>query len=287
MSVRLDRYHRVDDFLAAAGDWLTAREAEHNLILGIASNLRRVPDQYDGPPFLAAVTDASRVLAVALRTPPYNLLLSEMDDPRAVDLIVDALPDDDLPGLVGPPQPARSFAERWAQNTGGSWVVEREEGVYRLTEVVSPASASGSWRLADPQRDAELLEEWLAAFGAEALDEHDRSLVRRTLDAWQSDARIRRYWLWEVGGKPVSLVGSGSQTPNGARIGPVYTPPQHRGKGYASSLTASVSRLLLEEGRRFCFLYTDLANPTANHIYRAIGYERVTDALMIRFAEAS
>ena len=90
-------------------------------------------------------------------------------------------------------------------------------------------------------------------------------------------------WLWEGEGEPVTLVGAGGDTPNGIRIGPVYTPPPHRGRGYASNLTAAVSQTLLDEGRRFCFLYTNLANGTANRIYQAIGYEPVTDAVMIRF----
>jgi uncharacterized protein len=78
-------------------------------------------------------------------------------------------------------------------------------------------------------------------------------------------------------------VGSGGETPNGIRIGPVYTPPEERGHGYASNLTAWVSQTLLDEGRRFCFLYADLGNPTSNKIYQAIGYEPVTDALMVAF----
>ena len=55
----------------------------------------------------------------------------------------------------------------------------------------------------------------------------------------------KRFWLWEAAGEPVSLVGAGSRTPNGIRIGPVYTPPPRRGRGYASALTAEVSALLL------------------------------------------
>jgi hypothetical protein len=81
----------------------------------------------------------------------------------------------------------------------------------------------------------------------------------------------------------VSLVGAGGRTPNGIRIGPVYTPPEERGRGYASRLTAYVSETLLAEGHRFCFLYTDIDNPTANDIYQQIGYRPVTDALMVSF----
>jgi predicted GNAT family acetyltransferase len=65
----------------------------------------------------------------------------------------------------------------------------------------------------------------------------------------------------------------------------VYTPPELRGRGYASALTAALTEQLLQR-RRFCYLYTDLANPTSNSIYRRIGYRPVTDITLWRFAEA-
>ena len=66
----------------------------------------------------------------------------------------------------------------------------------------------------------------------------------------------------------------------------MYTPPEQRGHGYASAATAALSQLLLERGRRFCFLFTDLANPTSNHIYQTIGYQPVCDVDIYHFAEA-
>ena len=78
----------------------------------------------------------------------------------------------------------------------------------------------------------------------------------------------------------------GSKTPNGIRIGPVYTPPEQRGNGYATALVAEQSAWLLAGGRRFCFLYTDLANPTSNAIYERIGYERVADAAAYIFGRS-
>jgi uncharacterized protein len=52
---------------------------------------------------------------------------------------------------------------------------------------------------------------------------------------------------------------------------------------YASALVAALSQHHLDAGKRFCFLFTDLANPTANHIYQAIGYEPVVDLAELRF----
>ncbi|HEX5951185.1 MAG TPA: GNAT family N-acetyltransferase, partial [Actinomycetota bacterium] len=101
------------------------------------------------------------------------------------------------------------------------------------------------------------------------------------------DARLAAddagYWLWEDGGQVVSTSGYGSPTVGGIRIGPVYTPPEHRRRGYATILVAELSRWLLGQGRRACYLYTDLANLISNSIYGKIGYRRVCDSAEIRF----
>jgi hypothetical protein len=91
------------------------------------------------------------------------------------------------------------------------------------------------------------------------------------------------FWLWEDGGEIVSVSGWGGPTPNGIRIGPVYTPPELRGRGYATALVAELSQALLDGGRSFCFLFTDLANPTSNAIYERIGYVRVCESAMVSF----
>jgi predicted GNAT family acetyltransferase len=93
--------------------------------------------------------------------------------------------------------------------------------------------------------------------------------------------------LWDDADATVSLSGFGGETPTGVRIGPVYTPPALRRRGYASALVAELSRRLLDSGRAYCFLYTDLANPTSNRIYQDVGYERVCDSAAYVFEVAS
>ena len=68
------------------------------------------------------------------------------------------------------------------------------------------------------------------------------------------------------------------------RVNAVYTPPGLRGRGYASACVAALSQKLLDEGRRYCFLFTDLANPTSNRIYQAVGYEAVVDVDEYKFS---
>jgi hypothetical protein len=285
MSLTVHRHATVDEFLAAAGGFLGAREAEHNLLFGISSAIRVTPELFaDDPPWFATVTDAGgRVVAATLRTPPYNQVLSSVDDPAAVDPLVDALRDDPLPGVLGPTEAAARFAVRWTETTGQAAHVQVAERIFRLERVIAPLRpASGSWRLAEP-RDRDLLARWLVEFAAEATpDAAPLPDATAAADRWIA-RRGRVAYLWEDAGEVVSWVGAGGETPHGIRIGPVYTPPPMRARGYASSLTAAASADQLEHGRRFCFLFTDLANPTSNKIYRAIGYEPVCDVDQYRF----
>jgi hypothetical protein len=285
MAFTVRQHASVDEFLTGAGPFLEAREAEHNLLFGIAGFVRTNPELLtDGPAHFASVTDAAgRVVGATLRTPPHNQVLSCIDDVAAVDALVDALRDEDLPGILGPTQPAARFAARWTDATGQPARVQVAERIFRLQRVIPPDRPTvGLWRVAEA-KDRELIADWLVAFSTEAMPEAppipDPLAVA---DRWV--AQVGRIgYLWEDGGSVVSLVGAGGETPHGIRIGPVYTPPERRGRGYASSLTAAASQDQLARGRQFVFLFTDLANPTSNKIYQAIGYEPVCDVDQYRF----
>ena len=280
-TMELTTFADVEAFLAVAGDFLGAREAEHNLIFGISSYVRDKPDTFgDRPPYFAAVMSGHRVVAAALRTPPYNLVLSEVDDTAAMDLLVADRRDDDLPGVLGPVEHARAFAERWGAARACTWRLHLSERIFSLRTVIPAPPVPGRLRTATP-RDRDLVAAWLRDFTQEALGEADPDAGAGLTDRWL-EGRGRTLYLWEDG-ETVSLCGVGGATPNGIRIGPVYTPPSARRRGYASVLVAEASQLQLDAGRRFCFLFTDLANPTSNHIYQTIGYEPVRDVDEYRF----
>ncbi len=272
--MELRRFAEVDDFLAAAGPFLVGREAEHNLIFGVASSLREAPEAYSGPPYLATVVDGERVVAAAIQTPPFRVVLSEIDDRAAIDLLADDLLERDLPGAAGPVDVVRAFVDARMARGGPSAELELPERVYRLTAVRPPRPVGGRARIATPE-DRHLLLDWVEAFMREAFGDADPAEVAASVDRWIA-RRGKIVHVWEDG-DVVSLCGVGGLTPNGIRIGPVYTPPAVRGRGYASALVAAVSQAELDAGRTFVFLFTDLANATSNHIYQEIGYEPVCD----------
>jgi len=282
--VQLTRHEDAGDFLARAGDFLAAREAEHNLILGIGSRLQREPLLYGEPAYLVTVGDADRVVGVTMRTPPHNLILSEIDDENAIPLLLEDARGvfGTLPGVVGPKAPAAEFAELWQETTGAQASVEIEQRCFRAEHVSVPQNVPGSLRSYEP-RDREVAVRWMDAFVAEALHGPEPESSEAFVDHRNADPDAGLV-LWEDAGEPVSMAGFGGRTPNGIRIGPVYTPPDLRGRGYASALTAELTQRLLDEGRRFCFLFTDLANPTSNTIYQRIGYRPVSDVDLWRFS---
>ena len=277
---------RLDDataFLAEAEPLLLADEARHNLILGIAGTIRATPDLYPLRS-LWLVRDAGEVVAAALRTAPYNLILAKPRSTAALAALAETVAvAEEIPGVTGTEPEIHEFAELWSQHSGVPGRVNMRQGVYALDQVELVPSVSGSARVAT-QHDRDLALRWWIAFGDEVLHEGGpgRERAEASLDHKLSDP-ASGILLWEDGGEPVSLAGWGGPTPNGIRIGPVYTPPELRGRGYATAVTAELSQRQLDGGRSFCFLYTDLANPTSNAIYERIGYRRVCDSKQFAF----
>jgi hypothetical protein len=277
---RVERHASVDAYLAAAGDFLADREAEHNLILGICSNLQTGNrPAASGPVDYLVVRAGRRIVLSAIRTPPYNLVLSEVDDGEAIPALAEALAGADLPGVVGPTGHAGSFAQHWCAEAGRTPILSIRERIFRLSAVRPPPNPPpGRLRLAAPE-DRAVVIGWFAEFVAEALPPGEPATPEEVIDRRIAQGGA---FLWDDGG-PASLTVVGSRTPHGARVGPVYTPRERRGHGYASACVAGASQAQLDVGLAFVFLFTDLANPTANHIYQDIGYEPIRDVDAWRF----
>ena len=272
------------EFLRLAGALLERDEARNQLPLGIAGNLVARPDAFEVVRFWV-VRDGEEAVAAAVRIDSFNLVLGDPSSDAALGPLLEAVVADDpeVPGIVGNVPLVEPAAERLAGASHRTAERILSQGVYGLTAVRDVARAPGEPRPAGP-RDRGLLLDWLRAFVTEAVPDPDEVFRRmeRALDS-RFGIESAGFWFWEDGGRPVSLAAFSGPTPTGIRIGPVYTPPEFRRRGYATTLVADLSAWLLERGHRACFLYTDLANPTSNRVYVAIGYERVCDAMEFVF----
>lgn len=283
--MRLTEYTHIDDFLAAAEPVLLAREAENNLPLGIANRIRHEPHLIHIAPFLATVADAEGVILVALRTPPYNLILhAERQNDAAIARLVSHMHAHGhvLGGVTGVVATAKAFAEAWSAHTTTAHRLHQSMRVFELRQVIPPPQPVGKARLATEQ-DIPLLAQWRYDFAIEANVDQLTLEQAHERTALQVAKAADYVWQAAADAPPTCLVATSRRTAHGIVIGPVYTPPDQRGCGYASALTAFVSQAMLDSGYQFCALFTDLANPTSNSIYQKIGYRPLNDFSDYRF----
>ena len=275
------------EFLLRSGAML---EADPVLSTVVATATAKAIDQPapEHPRWWLTVTDEAtgEPVGVAMRTAPfapYPLYVLPLPD-AAVAQVADELVDrgEEVSALNGALPTTRQLATELARRTGRRAHVHEHTRLHVLKRLVEPRVApDGGPRVAVPA-DAALALAWFRAFHADAAAQAGRLAPGGGGEVFaeaEIDTRIAegRIWLWEdMRGRPVSLVGFNAPALGVARVGPVYTPAADRGHGYASVLTAHVSRLLRDSGARVC-LFTDQANPTSNKIYAAIGYQPVVD----------
>ncbi len=254
--------------------FLLQHEAYHSLMFGLLDTILYSPHRFKSQPYVAMVEQNDTVLAVALQTPPRKLLLSRVEDVQAIAIIAQDLysMQAQLPGVMATASAAKAFAQHWQELTGQPYHEGTRERFYQLETVQPIPVVSGQLRQAT-FGDRELLIDWCHAFMEEVSEE---------IVDWEAEEVVERYlaegslhfWQDNI---PLSLANFYSSTPNGVRINLVYTPPEHRRKGYATACVAALSQALLDRGYKYCFLSTDLANPAPNHLYQAIGYQPLDD----------
>lgn len=242
-----------------------------------------------GAPFerwWVVVRDASgEVVSAAMRNAPFapHPTFSVPMDDEAATALAGALHrrGELLGGANGAVPGAHTLAAETARLWAGSLVVDKHTRLWEATSVEVPPAPEGTLRRAT-EDDAEVVLAWFTAFHEEADEQAGRepdpgSGEHNTLESVLVRIREGVEWLWELpGGEVVHLTGASLPSYGVSRIGPVFTPREHRGAGIASYVVGALTRRGLEAGHRMC-LFTDQANPTSNKIYAGLGYRPVVD----------
>jgi len=216
-----------------------------------------------------AALEHNRVVGAAMHTPPHHLFLPRLAPGVASQVALCLVgAGRSVPGVSGAAMAAREFADTWTGRTGGRSSLMMRQRMYRLERVTAPAATSG-YACPAGADERDLVVEWFVRFHAEATPYRTSEGIAATVDRRLDAAEL---CLWWDQGRPVSVAGHHPPVRGVARVGPVYTPPEHRRHGYATAVTASATEAALRMGARHVVLYTDLANPTANSIYQALGY---------------
>ena len=220
----LRRHADAEDFLETAQDWLLAREAEHNLLLGIVGSLVESPSRYDRAVYLATLSDGEGVVGCAFRTPPFKVGVTRLPEEGAELLARDlAKAYDRLPAVLGPPDSARAVGRAWARLRGLGTRDGTPQRIYALDRVRMPTRVARGFMRPATLDDQKLVTRWMAEFIAETTLEGaapgeiaTRLIQRRALAIWEDDG-------------PVAMAGYSGITPNTVRVSYVYTPPAGRG----------------------------------------------------------
>ena len=276
----------VEAYLAAAGGFLRANAVRNTIMLGVAGALQaRGPAAFgDAAPLYGWWTEPDGTVGAALlQTPPYPILLTVLPPGAAAALAAELAGRGHHPPAVNAaPGPAAEFAATWAERTGQTSQVGMRMGLYALGQLLPPDPAPPGRARTALEADRDLLFAWLGAFHDEAAPPGPRETEQVVNDRLSFGGLI----LWEHAGAPVSLAGRTEPVGGLARIGPVYTPPELRGRGFGAAVTAAVTQAALDEGAEGVVLFTDLANPTSNTLYQRLGYRPVSDWVVLRFGGA-
>jgi uncharacterized protein len=259
-------------------DHLLRSEAECCAQIGLVGRMARdgyspiSVDELDRP-LLWTIQDGPQIDLVAIQTLKDKMIVTRGSQ-AAMECLAGALASRHWAGssLIGVTPSIDFLAERYASYSKRPRTLGVRLRVFQLNRVAWPNPAPGSMRLCRSE-DRELLARYIAGFESAIGEDSEEPALARA-DRLIADSRI---FFW-TDSEPVAMAAWAGPTPNGVRVNWVYTPPVSRGRGYASNLVAHLTQHLLDQGRKFCFLFTDQANPTSNSIYQRIGYRAVSDS---------
>ncbi|MEV0005486.1 GNAT family N-acetyltransferase [Micromonospora sp. NPDC050980] len=289
MTPTLHFHAEPDAFLDAAGDHLAADPVVNTVVASVAHRMAAHRAEGISLPeddwWLVVRDDSGAVVGAGMRAapfPPRPPFLLPMPAEAAVALARTWHGRGEQVSAVNGALPAaRDCADEVARLCGGRVEVAQHTRLHELDALVPPAPAPGALTAAG-EDDVDLVAAWFGAFMADADEQAGRprgASAHETPDRDELLRRIRggRIWFWtDAAGRPVHLTAANPPAFGVARVGPVYTPPGQRGRGWAGNAVAEVSRRLRAEGARVC-LFTDQANPTSNRLYARLGFRPVVD----------
>jgi GNAT superfamily N-acetyltransferase len=265
------------EYLDRAGVFLRRRPIEHSVLLSNATGRAGTVGSNAGPDLWLWAEDDEHVVAAAQHTPPHGAYLSTAPA-EAVRTLARTLwrlrPG--LPGVAGLDPAPQEFATEWSRLGGRHATPAMRMGLYAAEEVNIPPGVPGRLRMAN-HGDASALRGWANQFFAES------GATSGGNDEIGPRIEAGLLVVWEVEGAMVSMAATTVAQAGVSRVHLVYTPAELRRRGFASACVAALTARELATPGRTCMLYTDLANPTSNGIYQAVGYRRVGDAVHLGF----
>jgi len=259
---------------------LAVQPAQHTVALGIIESLRAGHRWSAAPPVFAWYADGPRVRGAVCMTPPMELVLAAVPQDTTAELVAALRAESvGVSGVNGAVADVERFAQAWVAGTALRPTTAFRQRLYVLGTLRAPQRPPGGRARQGTADDLEVALRWLRAFQAEV------GVPATDVERWaRSQIDGGRLWFWEDDeGSRVSVAARTAPAAGVARLAPVYTPPEHRRRGYGAAVTVACTADALDCGAEHVVLFTDLANPTSNAIYQQIGYRPLSDRRVVRF----
>jgi uncharacterized protein len=270
------RIHGVEEFLSQTQALIEREEAAHQILFDLCAHLKKFPEAFLPDPYFKVIDGDNGVALAAVMARPHHLVLggrggdlNEWIEGIARDLLGTRW---NVPGVIGPSVMAYKFAGIWANLACVKFIKGKALVIYEIKKLQWPPDVPGKLKLAS-MTEVDWITEWIHQSQKEALPDRNVPSPREVVEARIKACDVY-YWEDE---KPVSLAAVMPAGLNGVRISLVYTPPEFRGKGYASICTASVTKMLLDARCKVCTAISEADDELTNRMYERIGYVKVCD----------
>lgn len=247
----------------------------------LRSNMKRVGLEYQNSDYhgdyFGAFDENGDVIGVLAHYWNGNIMMQALDK-AILGGLIHAFRDATtrpIAGILGADEQAKAVIDELLL-ADKAYATNRSEGLYTLDldklSVPEKFDFSESEMIDAGKVDRSILTRWIKAYEIEALgsedndalDGHVESRVNRTINGTDC-------WALLIDGEPVSLSGFNARLPDIVQIGPVWTPPEYRSRGYARVLVAMTLQKAKADGADQAILFTD--NPAAAKAYEAIGFK--------------
>lgn len=267
------------EFVASAGDWLTASPVENNVLLVHGLDPNGVPPGDREPRFLTVTDDGGTVLGAAFARSPYRMTISAMPAGAAAALAEYLSKEGEpVPGVNGPTEAAVAFSARWTELTGQTIRQERAQWIMECTETTRPENPAGRPRLAT-QDDLETVAEWFTA-GMRDSGLSPEEIKRRTQHMVGGQIANQRLILWEAeDGSPAGAAGWNPPLHGVVRPSGVFVSPDHRDGGIATLVLGEVVARALEDGADACVCTHFLQYQSMQAVVEKVGFRRLLDVV--------
>lgn len=264
------------DFLKNAGNFLYQNEALNSPIIGVCGNIISNFERHQISPEFLTVVKNQEVVTAAILVHSKNLLITSAMEEQ-LKIIADYLKGKnlELPGVWGPVKESEIFSALWEKYTGKKSKLGMNQKIFKIDKVSIPDNVPGILRNAK-SNELDLISNWFNEFSQEAMLPYERKSLEKIRDHAETLIKNKLYYVWENEGSPVAMAYTGRPTLNSLGISAVYSPMEHRKKGYASALVSTLSQKIINSGKKFCVLFSNAENLTSNKIYQRMGYVEVS-----------